>query len=320
MTGRSPRRWRWVLQVVGTCIVVLGVALIGQPASAQVPPLATDKYPGFGRSPEAALRDDTIAYWEAFRREQLVASCMHDAGFVYAPAVAFPTEALVAVAAGLGVVASPAPPSTLMPPSLRNQLYEAALSPDDRNGFNRALFAETATDIAEANRSGAVPVGRGEDFASGGCVGVATSTVPSIWDLRRALADDFVGLHRDVASSPELDQTRAEFARCARGAGGIAADDPNRVEDQVANGWLDPVAAAGVLQQCGETWAVGYRRAEAAAVEMFVERNSAALNAAEERYRGAIDTIRSDTAFLAYLSEEVALAGLTSSVAHPEGD
>jgi hypothetical protein len=29
-----------------------------------------DRYPGFGRSPAAILRDDTTASWEAFKREK----------------------------------------------------------------------------------------------------------------------------------------------------------------------------------------------------------------------------------------------------------
>lgn len=42
----------------------------------------------------AAQRDETIAAWEAFQREQLIASCMARAGFTYVVTAAFPEDAL----------------------------------------------------------------------------------------------------------------------------------------------------------------------------------------------------------------------------------
>jgi hypothetical protein len=81
----------------------LGAALdehLGFPraAAATLSAAALDEYAGFGQSVEATQRDETIAYWEAFRREQLVGACMAEAGFDYAPAVAFPTGDMLEIA------------------------------------------------------------------------------------------------------------------------------------------------------------------------------------------------------------------------------
>jgi hypothetical protein len=72
----------------------LGAAVdehLGHPGEATtLSATSLDRYPGFGQSAEAVRRDETIAYWEAFQRELLIRECMGEAGFDYAPAVAFP--------------------------------------------------------------------------------------------------------------------------------------------------------------------------------------------------------------------------------------
>src|SRR5690606_34313469 len=64
-----------------------------------------DDIPGFGLSADSMLRDDTIAYWEAFQREQLVVECLADEGFSYVADVAYPDGPFVALASNLGVAA-----------------------------------------------------------------------------------------------------------------------------------------------------------------------------------------------------------------------
>lgn len=182
----------------------LGLALdehLGQPraetATLSVAPL--DEYAGFGQSAEAVQRDETIAYWEAFQREQLVTECMADAGFDYAPAVAFPTGDMLEVAENLGVSgeALPFTPPQLASPATWNRDYERGLSADEREQYNLALLGESAADVAEADRTGIVPEGRrAEEFATGGCVGQAAEAVPSVWDARRELGPELDALRR----------------------------------------------------------------------------------------------------------------------------
>lgn len=71
----GPRRatatgnvWWRASQALAVALIVIGIAGADRPAMA--PAMAQeafplDSYPGLGRSREAALRDDTIAAWEA---------------------------------------------------------------------------------------------------------------------------------------------------------------------------------------------------------------------------------------------------------------
>src|SRR5262245_19532069 len=166
-------------------------AYLGHPravsqASAAGDPL--DPYVGFGRTPQAMLRDDTIAYWEAYQRELVVADCMEEAGLSYAPAVAYPTTATRRVAENLPTPQIRADAAAAASPDEQNRGYEQALSPGERNRYTLTLYGETAADIDAAAVEGEAPDGRGADFATGGCTGRARAAVPSLWDARRAMA------------------------------------------------------------------------------------------------------------------------------------
>ena len=185
----------------------LGVALdehLGYPraaAEATLSATSLEGYAGFGRSPDAVQRDETIAYWEAFRREQLVRECMADAGFDYVPAVAFPTGDMLEVAGSLGVEGSPTVGlSPLSSPVSRNRDYEQALPAEERERYNQTLLGESAADVAEADSTGVVPDRRrAEEFATGGCYGRAREAVPGIWEAPRALAAEMDAMRRGSA-------------------------------------------------------------------------------------------------------------------------
>lgn len=91
--------------------------------------------------------------------------------------------------------------------------------------------------------------------------------------------------------------------------GGIAANGPADVDAIAARGRSDAAAAATVLEECDPVWTVGYRQAELTAAARFVRQHAVGLTAIEDRYRNVMQTIRDDQEFLAYLSEQVALAG-----------
>lgn len=46
-----------------------------------------DAIPGFGRGPDALLRDDAISAWEEFGRSVLISDCMAEAGFERPPSI-----------------------------------------------------------------------------------------------------------------------------------------------------------------------------------------------------------------------------------------
>jgi hypothetical protein len=162
---------------------MLGLALdehLGYPEPPAPATYALDDVAGFGRSPEATERDQTIALWEAFEREQSVAACMAHAGFTYQPAVAFPTEDVREIADRLGIDAT----RHRTAPAADNQAYEAGLSPAERERYNQTLLGESAADVDEANRTDQVPH---VNFATGGCFGGARAAVPGVWDAPRHL-------------------------------------------------------------------------------------------------------------------------------------
>jgi hypothetical protein len=153
-----------------------------------------DAYPGFGRTAQAMLRDDTIAYWEAYQRELVVVDCMEEAGLSYAPDVAYPTAAMRRVAENLPTAEIEPDAPAAVPPDDQNRAYEGALPSGERDRYTRTLYGETAADIDAAALEGAAPDGRGTDFATGGCRGRARAAVASLWDARRVLAPALIDI------------------------------------------------------------------------------------------------------------------------------
>jgi hypothetical protein len=263
-----------------------------------------DSYEGFGRSPQGMLRDDTIAYREAFQREVDVAECMSDAGFDYAPAVAFPTDRVVEIATHLGVPANGAPVASETPTS-RNRAYADSLSTGDRERYFQTLLGESAADVAEAEVTGEIPHDRGPDFATRGCRGAAAEAIPTIWDRQRPLRQQ---LDEDIAASPELGAARSQYRRCAEGAGDIAASDPGDARRVALADSSETDAAMEVLTACEPGWAIGYDRAATSTATRFADEHADELSAIERHYDTALDDIRQDDGFLTYLSEQAAPA------------
>jgi hypothetical protein len=276
---------------------------LGNPRALQDPAtFALDGYEGFGRSPEAVLRDDTIAYWEAFRRQVDVAACMSDAGFEHAPAVAFPADRVGDIAAGLGV--EPRRSASGSPDS-RNRAYEQRLSPNERERYFQTLLGESAADVAEAERTGEIPPGRGPDFATGGCQGAAQTANPNVWDRQRPLRQQ---LDQDIAASPELAAAKSQYRQCAQAEGGIVASDPGDARQVAQADTAKAAAVKEVLANCEAGWATGYDRAATSTADRFADLHTKELAAIGRHYDTALTDLRRDAEFLTYLGEHAALA------------
>jgi hypothetical protein len=268
-----------------------------------------DQFAGFGQSPGAMLRDETIAYWEAFRREQFIQACMSEAGFEYAPAVAFPTADMLEIAESLGVHADGASPASSEPsPVSSNRTYEQGLSSPERERYNQTLIGESAADVAEADRTGVVPDGRAEDFATGGCFGAAEAAIPTVWDGQRGLSNELDAMRREIAGSAEMQETAGAYGDCVQAAVGVTASGPGDVEEMIADGGAGADAAAGAYDECAPIWAAGYEQAAAAAGHRFVERHAERLDAVARRYAGTMDEIVQDQDLVTYLAARVAQA------------
>jgi hypothetical protein len=229
---------------------------------------------------------------------------MSDAGFDYAPAVAFPTDRVVEIATHLGVPANGAPVASETPTS-RNRAYADSLSTGDRERYFQTLLGESAADVAEAEATGEIPHGRGPDFATRGCRGAAAEAIPTIWDRQRPLRQQ---LDEDIAASPELGAARSQYRRCAEGAGDIAASDPGDARRVALADSSETDAAMEVLTACEPGWAIGYDRAATSTATRFADEHADELSAIERHYDTALDDIRQDDGFLTYLSEQAAPA------------
>jgi hypothetical protein len=276
---------------------------LGNPRAVSGPTtFALDGYEGFGRSSEAVLRDDTIAYAEAFRREVDVAACMTDAGFEYSPAVAFPADRVADIAAALGV--GPRWPRSGSPAG-RNRAYAQDLSPGERERYYQTWLGESAADVAEAESTGQIPPGRGAEFATGGCLGAAKTAIPSVWDRQRPLRQQ---LEQDTAASPELRAARSKYRQCAQATGGIVASDPGDARRVALADAAKAAAVQDVLAECEAGWAAGYDHAATATAERFADEHGDELLAIRRHYEATLTDLREDADFLTYLGEHAALA------------
>jgi hypothetical protein len=272
----------------------------GAPAQAQTSqqdPL--DAYPGFGRTSAAAQRDDAIAAWEAFRREQHVSNCMRRAGFTYVEEMAFPEEALREVARGLGVSRSAA---RSVAPADVNVRARADLTAEKLNGYYLALYNETAQAIADAEASGGV--GTTPEFATGGCVAEAEAAVGSIWSVYRQLQDEMDALREQVTAD-----AGPAYADCARAQAGVAATSPGVLEsllDDPGRSGVDAARVRSAFETCTGVWETAYRAAQDARLAGFVDAHASVLQPLKDRYATALKTLSADTEFRAFLAASIA--------------
>jgi hypothetical protein len=318
MTRVSTARWRMTRRrLLAAVLVVAGsVALATQAGQAGTHRYPLDDVPGFGRSPEAVLRDDTIAYWEAYRREAEVSVCMGEAGFLYEMDVAFPEGVTRAVASALGVEAERTPRPTPSP-SQGNAAYVESLTSDRRDGYYRALYDESTVDVEVSRANEAVPEGRGEDFARGGCVGAAERLVGSVWDARRALDEDYEAERRKVGAALAASDTADAYAECVREVSGVTVSSPAEVYGTEDERLLEK---GPELVACEKIWSSGYADAEGAMAERFAERHREELSEGRARYEGVMARIEEDGDLRVHLADVVTRAAATPSQPISEGE
>jgi HAMP domain-containing protein len=269
---------------------------IVSPASAAGPSAyAVDPYPGFGRTAAASARDETIAAWEAFRRERHIASCMGTAGFDYQLEVTYPVDELRLIAAGLNV---PNMPASATSPEQANDDVRATLPAQQRDAYYIALYGETAAAV-EAFESGD-GASNDESFATGGCTGAAARAIGSVWSTHRQLAPELEALGRAAGMD-----AATQYTACAQQASGIAATDPGVLEDRVDDPALsapEQARAAAAFASCMPVWQRAYSEAERARLDGFISEHSDVLEPLRERYATIMTSIQSDEAFRRFLA------------------
>lgn len=169
-----------------------------------------DGVPGFGMSIPNAKRDDTIALWEAYKREVLVKNCMIEANLMYDIEVAFPADVAAGIANDFKL---PDPHSvsrsgTLSGVEVNNYKRAMTLAIDEKEKYFQRLYAESSVDVELVETTGNLPQGRA-DFARGGCVGKSWDAIPGIYALKHKLASDIA-----LAKANELMPRSASVAEC----------------------------------------------------------------------------------------------------------
>lgn len=313
-------------------LVTVGGFMVGRqvvPRSAAVEPsdaasgFAThplDAFPGFGRSPSAALRDDTFAYWEAYRREKFIQRCMARAGFRYTMDVEFPADAVVAVANGLAI----RPEGNNPDPAVENDAYVASLEASALDRYYRTLVGESSGNIEAFEQSGGAvpPAVDAAAFATGGCTGEAAEAIGSVWDVPRAFATQAEKIRGDAARI-----AAGEYAGCVATFDAVLNVTGSSIEGGANPAHLEGAIAAVppsdghrtaltvTLQTCGPVWDAGYRSAEAGLVRKYLRCDEtdtestvrcsnavAMLGATRTRYATAEVEIAADLGFKQYLA------------------
>jgi hypothetical protein len=265
-----------------------------------------DPYPGFGHSASAALRDDSLAVWDVYRQETLMAECMAARGFAYRPEAALIPSQLRGVLRYLDLEL---PDSQRPRPEAWNQRYVKGLTPRQTDAYYRALVGESAADVNAARESGGtIPAGNtAASFMQGGCYGDAQKAIPIVWEAERSVGGWSERIGTGVLESPIIERTRDEFRDCMMEKAGVTAEDPGEAEgliarilDEGAPGDLDAISNG--LEGCMPIWERGYRDAERESAREFVARHRDLLEVQRQTYANARTLMLEDRSFIAWLA------------------
>ena len=295
-----PWRWRLAVALTGAAVAVALVSVSSGPsrsarADGEGGVHLLDSIPGLGRSPDAVLRDDAIAYWEAWKRDLEVQECMSAQGFVWEPEAAYPPEVADDVARYLGV--APLRSGSRDTAVVRNDRRATALGAAVRNRYFRTLLGESAAAIDFLEKSGGqLPPGESAaGFATGGCRGKADAAVGSVWDLRRDLSDDMASLLDEARSAPDFVDAQDEYQRCVQRHGLAGVRSPADVDRALEEGDDRALAAA---ESCSTIWLKADEEASARAANALLQAHPVALERQRNTYARAVDQMREDSDFL----------------------
>jgi hypothetical protein len=299
MERSDPKHISSSTAIVATAITLTLLGLGTVTAVASGPPTpALDDVPGLGQGPDAAERDDAIAYYEAYRRSQIISDCMSKAGFEHEPEADFPEQAVLHVADTLGVEVTPIPASD---PNVTNRRYESSLSGSERDRYLRTLLGESSETVDQVRSTGELPAGHDGDFGHGGCTGEAIDQVGTIWGLRRSLADARMALLERARNTDAFRTHASQYSQCVHDATGIEVTGPSDVEERQVVEYDTQLAAAAA--SCEQHWAAANRAGQEAVAGDFRDEHAAAIEAQQNRYKGMMHRVRADGDFMQFLEQ-----------------
>jgi hypothetical protein len=265
-----------------------------------------DEIPGLGVSSDAALRDETLALYEAWRRDTLVAECLSKSGVSWTPEALFPVEELPEIALSLNQ--SPIANDDPWPEELNFEMRKA-LGPKEREVYADAMYGETAKDIADWQESGgSVPDGRDpETFAIGGCSHVGWKQMPGVWQIKDRLGDQISALRAGARETDSFLAGQAKYSVCARDLGYPNINSPADFDKLILAG-DNSNSLAEAIAACSGLWAKANEAGLAEIQAHFRVANAAFIEPWIAYYAKFWDELRSDKTFLVFLSEQAGRA------------
>jgi len=259
----------------------------------------SDAIPGFGVTPKSALRDDTIALWEAYQREVIVQKCMQTAKISYNIEVAFPVGVAVSVADNLvlpdahDLERSGVELGTLASISAENFEQAMNLPSAEKENYFQHLYGESAADVELVQSTGELPHGR-DDFARGGCVGESWNEIPGVYVLKRSLApaiDSARRLEISRASAPE------DISGPCAGAFDSSANLLAAKEGDLSRQSVAPISA-----ECENFLTQRSVVANNTAIQRVLSNRTARTRSHVGKYSDAMKTLNKDSQFLEFLA------------------
>lgn len=255
--------------------------------------------PGFGTSDEEVLRDDTLAYWEAYGRDTVVQECMARAGFDWEVEVLYPESATRGIADSLGV--APASPNS-MTPLEANLQYASSLNGAEADRYYRALYGVDAESFAEALEEQGDPSELDEGETS--CTRKGADHGARVWELRDHLEPAIRAARVEYRDSADGVSWTSRAYQCAEDQGLPDIVGEEAVDSALKAG-ADPAAVQRVEQECGPIWKERLAAESEYASRVLWDSHQEELEEQRRKYARAMEELRANSGFLAHLSEVI---------------
>lgn len=234
-------------------------------------------------------RDDAIAAWEAFQREEHVTDCMRSAGFEYHPDLRFPRNQLQDIAKYLGVETGGEPDTEGFK---ANQKYQESLDEGVRDEYFSALYGISA-ETYDNGDSGKDDT----EITLRGCYSDAVDSVDSVWALRRTFAEEILSLSTEAKDPGAMEGAERGYAKCAADMGARGSSNPRELEAARQD---NPDLVSRVGDACNPPYYEAYTASLAGLQENFISAHPAVAEQ-RARYASALEEMRSDFDFMAML-------------------
>lgn len=254
--------------------------------------------PGFGISDEEVVRDDTLAYWEAYSRDRVVQDCMAGAGFEWQIEAPYPEAVTRDIADSLGVtpVAEAAPN-----PQETNRRYVDALRHEDADNYYRALYGVDAQRYADAVEEQRDPAELG---AGQGCARKGADHGRRVWELRDDVEPTARAAREEYRDSTEAGVWRSRAQECANEQGLPEVVGEEELDEALAAG-SEPAAVQRVEQECRPIWGERLAAEHDYVAEAVWDAHGEDLEEQRRDYAGVMEELRADEEFLAHLGQVV---------------